>query len=474
MRRSFLSIAAAICGAVLATSGVSSGGLLRQAEELAALEPLILEELKASNTPGAALAVILGDQVVFSKGFGVASIETGVAVTPDTLFQIGSTTKTFTAAALVSLAKDGKVSLDRPIGDYVTGLSPKLAKVTAGALLSHTAGLKDEPDEWGLHDESALAGYLKSWTDDYCLFDPGQVFSYSNSGMALAGLVLQEAGGKPYADQIAERLLVPLGMVRSTFRPTVAMTYPLAVGHRAGPDKKLAVVRPMADDARLWPAGTMYSSVNELAKFAIALLNEGRFEGKQVIAPSVVADMSMPHADVPSFPDDTHYGYGLFMNRQRGTRWVWHDGSMPGFAAGMQMLPDQHVAVITLANSDFGRFSRSIDAAIDLVAGPLVPRTPPAVRSAMPMTAAEMNGYVGSYTNPKRWTSEVFVKDGSLYLKQFGNELKLTKVAEGRFGFLPPGQMTRQQEIVLVPASGGRPAYLHQYVWAFRKLEEPR
>lgn len=474
MRRSFLCIAAAACGAVLASSGLASRGLFRQGEELAALEPLVLEELKASNTPGAALAAVLGDQVVYAKGFGVASIETGVAVTPDTLFQIGSMTKTFTAAALVSLAKDGKVSLDRPVSDYVTGLSPKLAKVTAAALLSHTAGLKDEPDEWGPHDESALAGYIKSWTDDYCLFDPGQVFSYSNSGMALAGLVLQEAGGKPYADQITERLLAPLGMVRSTFRPTVAMTYPLAVGHRAGPDKQLAVVRPMADDARLWPAGTMYSSVNELAKFAIALLNEGRFEGKQVIAPSVVADMSMPHAEVPILPDDTHYGYGLFMNRQRGTRWVWHDGSMPGFAASLQMLPDQRAAVITLANSDFGRFRRSIDAAIDLVAGPLVPRMPPPARTARPMTDAEMNGYVGSYTNPKRWTSDIVVNEGSLYLKQFGNELKLVKIGDGRFEFFPPGQTTSQQEIGLVPASGGRPAYLQQYVWAFRKVDGSR
>ena len=459
----------ALCLAALAVGPALAA---RQDSRFAALEPLVLEELKSSNTPGAAVAIVSGDHVVFAKGFGVASIETGAAVTADTLFQIGSMTKTFTATALTALANEGKVRLDRPIGEYVSGLSPKLARVTAGQLLSHTAGLIDEPDEWGLHDDAALAAYTKSWTDDYCLFEPGQVFSYSNSGMALAGLVMQEAGGKPYADQLSERLFSPLGMIRTTFRPTVAMTYPLAVGHRPGPDKRPAVVRPMADDARLWPAGTMYSSVNDLARFAIAFLNDGRIDGKQVISPSVIADMSAPHGDVLSFADETHYGYGLFMNRQRGVRQIWHDGTMPGFLAGLRMIPEHRVAVMTLANTEFGRLGQTIDRALELTV-PLAPKTEPAVRPSVAITEAEMRQYVGSYTNPKRWTAEILMKEGALYLKQFGGELKLTRVGESRFSFQPPGA-PRPQEFVLMKASQGKPAYLHQFVWAFRKVEESR
>jgi CubicO group peptidase (beta-lactamase class C family) len=163
-----------------------------------------LEELASGNIPGGAVAVVKDDRVVFVKGFGVASIETGVPVTPDTLFQIGSTTKSSTAALALSLVEEGRLRLDDPIAEHVKGLAPGLSRVTMAQLLSHTAGLKDEPDEFGLQDESALGDYARSWTDAYCLFPPGQVFSYSNSGFALAGLVVQEVGGKPFADQMTE------------------------------------------------------------------------------------------------------------------------------------------------------------------------------------------------------------------------------------------------------------------------------
>src|ERR671913_445055 len=98
------------------------------------LEVTINEELTATNTPGAAVAVVVGDRVVFAKGFGVADIETGLSVNPDTLFRIASTTKMLTAAALVTLSEQGKINLDAPAGKYLPGLTPKLAKVTVHQL----------------------------------------------------------------------------------------------------------------------------------------------------------------------------------------------------------------------------------------------------------------------------------------------------------------------------------------------------
>jgi CubicO group peptidase (beta-lactamase class C family) len=313
-----------LMGALILLSGAwlarGPGLALTPPPDFGKLERVARAELKETHTPGAAVAIISGDRVVFAKGFGVASAETGAPVTPETLFQLGSMTKTFTAAALVALAEEGKLKLDAPIGDYVAGLSAKLAQVTAHQLLSHTAGLKDEPDDYGLHDESALGAYARSWKDDYCLLAPGQVFSYSNSGFALAGLALEAAGGKPYAEQMNERLFQPLGMMRTTFRPTMAMTYPLAVGHRARGKEPPTVVRPMADDARLWPAGNMFSSVNDLARFAIAFLNGGKLEGKPALSPAVIAKLATPHTDIPSFAEETRYGYGLLLNQHRGVR----------------------------------------------------------------------------------------------------------------------------------------------------------
>ena len=442
-------------------------------QALAELDRIALEELAIRNVPGAAVAVVKGDRVVFAKGFGVVSVEGALPVTPETLFQIGSTTKAFTATLALSLAEEGRLALDRPIGERVPGLAPSLSRVTLAQLLSHSAGLKDESDEFGLQDESSLAAYARSWTDAYCLLPPGQVFSYSNSGFALAGMVVQEAEGKAFADLMTERVFRPLGMDRSTFRPTVAMTYPLAVGHRLVAAKP-AVVRPLANDARLWPAGTAYSSASELARFAIAFLNGRRLEGRQALSPSVIAAMSTPRVEVPSLANPkTHYGFGLFITeKDRGVKQVWHDGTMTGYRASLRMLPEHQVAVVTLTNSDGGPLERTAERALELLV-PLAAKVAPALPPTLAMTAAEMQPYVGLYGQPSRWTAEVRVKDGGLVLKQFGLELPLRKVADGRFQVQLPRAPGPQDVVIRLPANG-QPGYLHQFVWAFRRMDPPQ
>lgn len=436
-------------------------------EDFGALETLVLAELRESQTPGMAIAVISGDRVLFAGGFGVASLETQAPVTPDTLFQIGSITKTFTAAALLTLSGEGRLAFDKPIGGYVKGLSPGLSRLTMQQLLSHTSGLQDEPDEYGPHDESALAEYVRSWKDDYCLLEPGQSFSYSNSGIALAGFVLQEVGGKPYAEQMVERLFKPLGMNRTTFRPTLAMTYPLAVGHRARSGEKPSVVRPLADDARLWPAGNMFTSLHDISRFAIAILNDGKLAGRQVLPPSLLAQMATPRAEVPVFLPATEYGYGLFMNRQRGVRRVWHEGSMPGFFASLMMVPEHRFAVIMLTNKESMGLSKIQEKAMELLL-PLSPKETPKRQVPEPLSEAQMSRYAGLYSNPKRWQIEVLVKDRSLFIREFGLQLPLTRIDEQRFSFLLPGR-AEPEEIVFRLGADDKPATLHQYVWAFRR-----
>src|SRR5271156_1310868 len=110
----------------------------------AAIERVAIDELQGTKTPGAAVAVISGDRVVFSHGYGVANVETGAPMTPDLLCRLGSTTKMFTASAVVSLALEGKIDLEAPVGQYIPGLDPSIAKLTANQLLSHTSGLHDE------------------------------------------------------------------------------------------------------------------------------------------------------------------------------------------------------------------------------------------------------------------------------------------------------------------------------------------
>jgi CubicO group peptidase (beta-lactamase class C family) len=438
-----------------------------QGRDFGELERVVRAELREKNVPGAAVAVVSGDRIVFAKGFGVANVETNAPVTPDTLFQIGSITKTFTAVAVLTLAEEGKLKLDAPIGDYAKGLSPKLARVTLHQLLSHTAGIKDEPDEYGGQDESMLASYLRSWKDDYALFDAGEVFSYSNSGFALAGFVVQEAAGKPYADLMAERVFQPLGMARTTFRPTVAMTYPLAVGHQAKHGEKPFVVRPLPHDARLYPAGTVYSCVNEMARFAIAFLNEGKLDGRQTLSPAVIAKMQTPNARQLSAADDTSYGYGLFMNHYRGVRQLWHDGSMTGYTASMLMVPEQRFAIIILCNADGVALDKTREKAMELML-PLAPKEVAKPDIPQPISISEMEKYVGSYEQPNRFKIEIVVKEGRLFIKEFNSEMPLIKIGENRFIFRFP-QGEKSVEIFIKLEKDGKPRFIHQYVWAFKR-----
>jgi CubicO group peptidase (beta-lactamase class C family) len=438
-------------------------------QDFAELEQVVQAELKEKNAVGAGVAIVKGDRVVFSKGFGAANIETNAPIGGDTLFQIGSITKTFTAAMILSMAQEGKLNLDAPIGDYAKNLSPKLSRVTLNQLLSHTAGIIDEPDEFGAGDESLMASYIRSWKDDYCLFGAGEVFSYSNSGFALAGFTAQEASGKLYADLVSERIFQKLGMRSTTFRPTVAMTYPLAVGHLTKPGEKPIVVRPLPQDARLYPAGTFYTNLNDMARFAIAFLNGGQIEGKQILAPSVIEKMSAPRAKMLSAGDDTSYGYGLFMNTRRGARVVWHNGSMTGYVATMLLVPERKFAVIILGNTNNVTLDKSEEKALELNVKLEPLKDAPKAKPALPLTEAEMQKLVGVYAQPNRFKIEVFVRDGKLFIKEFNQEMPLTKIGENRFSFQFPNAK-QPLEIYIEPSANGKSGFVHQYVWAFKKI----
>jgi CubicO group peptidase (beta-lactamase class C family) len=230
-------------------AALALAGLRVAAADFSTFGAFIAEELRRTQVPGAAVAVVAAGEVAFADGFGTASVETGGPVTADTLFRVGSTTKMFTAAGLVLLAHEDRLRLDAPIGDYASGLHPAIARLTSHQLLTHTSGLADPNAMNGPHDDTALAARVRALGPRDCFDEPGRIHSYSNAGYWLAGFVAQEVAGRPYADHLEARLFRPLGMTRSTFRPTMAMTWPLAIGHGpegAGPP---AVVRPLADNA---------------------------------------------------------------------------------------------------------------------------------------------------------------------------------------------------------------------------------
>jgi len=436
-----------------------AGARRAKAIDFAELDKVIEAELKAGHTPGAAVAVVSGDRVVYAKGFGVTSAEDGGrAVTPDTLFRMGSTTKMFTAAALVTLASEGKIRLDAPVGDFVKNLPPKIAALTPRQLLSQSSGLRDFAPTVTSDDDAALAKNIRAWDDGLFFTEPGKIYSYSSPNYWLAGFVVEELTGKPYSDAMRELVFKPLGMRRTTLRPLEAMTHPLALGHNVEKGNAV-VIRPAANNVAKYPGGSIYSSADELARFAVAMMNGGRLEGRQALAPLVVGELPKPQVYLPG-EERAFYGYGLLGFESGGVKTVSHGGVSSGYGSTIMFAPDYKFAVIVLTNRNGDTLPRTRQRAMEL-ALPLKPdpAEPPKPR---PPDADEMRRYAGKYAHaPQTW--EVFVRDGKLFLKEDGKDFELTKLGRERFGY-------EQGEVLFVPDERGTVEHIFMGLYAARRV----
>jgi CubicO group peptidase (beta-lactamase class C family) len=431
----------------------------------AIVERVALEELAATKTPGAVVAVVSGTTVVFSHGYGVASVDTHEPVSPEMLFRLGSTTKMFTAAAVTGLAIEGKIDLDAPVSKYIPGLDETIGKLTANQLLSHTSGLRDEAPMFGSHDETALGNGIHARNADFLFAHPDRIYSYSNPAYWLAGYLAESVSGKPYADVIEQRLFQPLGMQRSTLRPTMAMTWPLAQGHEIK-DGKPEVIRPAADNAATWPAGSIFSSAQDLARFTIAFMNDGKLDGKQVLSPKLIALMSTPHAHVPG--SEYSYGYGLSLSTERGVKWVQHGGSRAGYGSMIRMAPSERFAVIIVAN----RTGASLPKLAKAIAEAMLPLEPEQhVLTVMhSISADESRRYAAVYVNG----NSRFVLRASSGALIVGLEEAKTRFTQAGDGFLmedAAGMKASLQRLELVPGKDGRIEFVFTGGRAFRRAE---
>lgn len=257
-----------------------------------ALDQIASAELSKQKIPGVAAVVVKNGQVVWSAGLGVASLESNLPVTPDTLFRLGSA-RVFLAAAASELSDQGRLHLNAPASDYLFGLSAKQAGLSAEKLLS-------PPSESG---EEAVAARL-----------------------------IENVRARPASAVLDEMIFAPLNMRRTTFTMSAAMTYPLAMGHTA----EGKVSRPME--------GGLFTSASDMARFLIVFLNDGKMgsvlDQEQVLPAKMIAALS------------TDSGYGLDSDASRGVRLIRQSSTAPGFAGAILMAPEFHTGVVVLANRD--------------------------------------------------------------------------------------------------------------------------
>lgn len=430
--------------------------------DFGALEETIKAEMAASKVPGAECVVLVGGRVAYRAAFGVRSVETGSPVAPEDLFRLGSTTKMIVAAACLEAEARGLVRLDAPIGEKAPELHPALARLTLNQLLSHTAGLAEDAPMAGPLDETALAARVRAWDEKAFFAEPGRIMSYANPGYVLAGYVLERATGKPFADAVSTLVLAPLGMAKSTFRPLQALTYPVALGHQPGPNGP-AVVRPFAENAANWAPGSLFTNIDEFARFLAALLDDGRLEGAPVLRSGLTALMTTPRAEIR--PLGRSYGYGLVMLRERGLDVAMHSGARTGYGSVVYAIPDKKFAVAILTNSSGAILFRSARKAAE-IACPGGAEEPAKPEPARPSSAAEVAAWAGTYVNGSLKV-ELAASGDRLSVKAAGKTFPAERIGERTFRAPGAGQLSR---FVLVPGPDGAVAFLTAEYWALARV----
>jgi len=305
--------------------------------------------------PGVAVGVWADGQERYAC-HGVTSVDNPLPVDPDTLYLLGSITKTYTATTLLRLVTDGRVELEAPVRRYVPELrlndEQAAAQVTVLHLLNHTAGL-----DWGLiadfgEGDDALAGYVARMAELDLIGPPGARTSYSQAGYNLAGRIIEKVTGLTYERAVASLVLEPLGLQHSFFARDDVMTRRFAVGHNRGEDGTLSI-------ARLWrrsrgdnPGGGLVSSVADQLRWARFQLGDGRTErGDRILPAEVLPRMRQPTARLRASTLGDAIGIAWFLREVDSVGTVGHGGSANGQFAELLTVPERDFAVVALSNA---------------------------------------------------------------------------------------------------------------------------
>jgi CubicO group peptidase (beta-lactamase class C family) len=360
--------------------------------------------LKRYGVPGAAVAVLADGEVV-DDAAGLLSTATGVEATPDSLFQIGSITKVWTATLVLQLVDEGLVDLDVPVRTYLPEFRIRdeaaAARITTRQLLAHTAGFEgDIFTDTGVGDD-CVEKYLGVLHDLPQLFRPGDLFSYNNAGFVVLGRLVEVLRGKPYDECLQERLFQPLGLTHAATGPYEAIRYRTAIGHiEPEPDAGLVPAPMWALVRSNIPAGAMLAMrPRDLLAFARMHLDHGAAaDGTHILAPETVAAMQQPQVTLPDLGlMGTHWGLGWELFETPDGTVVGHDGSTIGQSAFLRIIPEKGVAVALLTNGGdtFSLYRDIVSHVLSELAAVDLPPLPAPPADPQPIDAGR---YVGTYS----------------------------------------------------------------------------
>ena len=363
------------------TQALATGNNTSQTDgpDFDAIDAYVQEQMQEMRMPGAALGIVKGDEIIHLEGFGNAD-DSGREVTPQTPFKIGSTSKSFTALAIMQLVEDGKVDLDAPVQRYIPWFrvaDPEASsRITVRHLLNQTSGLPTTADTLVIKENrsaDALEEAVRSLRTVELDRPVDESFEYANINYVTLGLIVQMVSGQPYERYVDDHVLTPLGMNNSYMFVPEAEKHGLATGHqfwfgRPFPGGGLHYNRGIT------PAGLIASDAEDMSHYLIAQLNEGRYEGAQILSSEGIAKLHQGSADVGR---GTSYAMGWVDSEMDGVPVVWHNGDPGDFHATMILVPKSKWGVVLLMNGSNDLRTGNLDTPAYGVVARLVGVKPP-------------------------------------------------------------------------------------------------
>lgn len=359
---------------------VASGTATAQSADPAKLDSIIRRAVVDKHLVGLSVGIMENGKIVLAKGYGVKTLAANDAVTPKTMFAIGSVTKQFTCSALMILADQKKLSLNDPVSKYF----PKLTRakdITLVDLGGHLSGYRDYYPLDFVDNEMQKPATADAIIDEYATrpldFEPRSRYSYSNTGFIILGRVIEKVSGQPFGDFLSKQLFTPLALTRTAFEPTWSAANDMATGYSSF---GLAPPMPVPPEAKGWAgaAGAIWSTPTDLLNWDRALVEH------KLISPASYGIMTTAHRLTDG--RSSGYGCGEGVNDRAQSITLSHGGAVSGFVAQNTVIPATKSAVVMLANTDFS----AIGALNQELVASLMPRVDvPAIHGATALAAAQ-------------------------------------------------------------------------------------
>lgn len=402
-------------------------GAAQKSGALARLDEYVARHLREVGAPGMTLSFVFRDGGSVQAGSGFADTKAGARVMPETLFEIGSISKSFAAVALLQMLDEGRVDLHRPIVEYLPWLKleQRHGAVTAHHLLSHTSGLPGAP----LLPESVAAG-LETF------FKPGEKFVYSNIGYLILGLLIETLDRRPFADALAARVLKPLGMNNSSPLISNSLRSRMAVGYAPELEDRPFPLRGRLAEAA-WievdtAAGGVASNATDMAAYMRMLLKRGAVGTRRLISEKSFELLTKPVVKAPFRGEEAAYAYGLWVSQNKeGATHLRHTGGMVAFSSSLNVDLTNGVAAFASVNASLSGY-RPVAVtkyALELLNAERAGRELPAPPAAPPPPDEVKNAadYVGTYTAPDGRQLLLRAEGDRLLLKYEGATIPLER-----------------------------------------------